>query len=31
MEWLAKVFDKHPEMGVYLAIGIGYLIGRLKF
>jgi len=31
MEWLAKLFDKHPEMGVYLAIGIGYLIGRLKF
>lgn len=31
MEWLAKLFDKYPEMGVYLAIGIGYLIGRLKF
>jgi len=31
MEWLAKVFTKYPEMGVYLAVGIGYLIGRLKF
>jgi putative transport protein len=31
MEWLAKLFTKYPEMGVYLAIGIGYLIGKLKF
>jgi putative transport protein len=31
MEWLAKLFTKYPEMGVYLAIGIGYLFGRLKF
>jgi putative transport protein len=31
MEWLAKVFTKYPEMAVYLAIGIGYVIGRLKF
>ena len=31
MEWLAQLFTKYPEMGVYLAIGIGYLIGRLKF
>ncbi len=31
MEWLAKLFTKYPEMGVYLAVGIGYLIGRLKF
>ncbi len=31
MDWLAKLFTKYPEMGVYLAIGIGYLIGRLKF
>jgi len=30
MEWLAKLFTKYPEMGVYLAVGIGYLIGRLK-
>jgi len=31
MEWLAKLFEKYPEMGVYLAIGLGYLIARLKF
>src|SRR5947207_15726072 len=31
MEWLARVFTMYPEMAVYLAIGIGYLIGRLKF
>jgi putative transport protein len=31
MEWLEKIFLKYPEMGVYLAIGIGYIIGRLKF
>src|SRR5215469_14455033 len=31
MEWLGGVFAKYPEMAVYLAIGIGYLIGRLKF
>lgn len=31
MDWLDKIFTKYPEMGVYLAIGIGYFIGRLKF
>jgi len=31
MEWLARLFEKYPEMGVYLAIGIGYLIARIKF
>lgn len=31
MEWLGKLFEKYPEMGVYLAVGIGYLIGRVKF
>lgn len=31
MEWFARVFTKYPEMAVYLAIGIGYVIGRLKF
>jgi putative transport protein len=31
MHWLANLFTKYPEMGVYLAVGIGYLIGRLKF
>lgn len=31
MEWLGHLFEKYPEMPVYLAIGIGYLIGALKF
>jgi putative transport protein len=31
MEWLAKIFTKYPEMAVYLAVGIGYVIGRWKF
>src|SRR5215467_693677 len=31
MAWLANVFAKYPEMAVYLAIGIGYAIGRVKF
>jgi putative transport protein len=31
MEWLANLFSRYPEMGVYLAIGIGYVIGRFKF
>ena len=30
MEWLGHLFEKYPEMAVYLAIGIGYLIGGLK-
>jgi putative transport protein len=31
VSWLANLFTKYPEMGVYLAVGIGYLVGRLKF
>jgi putative transport protein len=31
MTELANLFTKYPEMAVYLAIGIGYLIGGLKF
>ena len=30
MAWLGNLFQKYPEMAVYLAIGIGYLIARLK-
>lgn len=30
MEWLGHLFEKYPEMAVYLAIGIGYVIGVLK-
>jgi putative transport protein len=31
MGWLANLFTKYPEVGVYLALGIGYLVGKLKF
>jgi putative transport protein len=31
MHWLGTLFEKYPEMGVYLAVGIGYLIGKLKY
>ena len=31
MEWLSKLFMKYPEMSVYLSLGIGYLVGKLKF
>ena len=31
MEWLGNLFEKYPEMAVCLAVGIGYLIARLKF
>lgn len=31
MEWLGHLFEKYPEMAVYLAIGVGYIIGSLKF
>jgi putative transport protein len=31
MAWLGSLFTKYPEMAVYLAIGTGYLIGKLKF
>lgn len=31
MDWLADMFAKYPEFGVYLALGIGFLIGKLKY
>jgi putative transport protein len=31
MEWLSKLFVKYPEMSVYLSLGIGYFIGKVKF
>lgn len=30
MEWVGHLFEKYPEMAVYLAIGLGYC-GGLKF
>lgn len=31
MEWLGHLFEECSEMAVYLAIGLGYLTGGLKF
>jgi putative transport protein len=31
MAWLANLFTKYHEMAVYLALGIAYLIGTMKF
>ena len=30
MAWLATLFEKYPETGVFLAIGVGYLLGQIK-
>jgi putative transport protein len=31
MDWLTPYLTQHPEIGVFLAIGIGYWIGQFKF
>lgn len=31
MDWLMPYLTKHAEIGVFLAIGIGYWIGKFKF
>ncbi|HOY59203.1 MAG TPA: aspartate-alanine antiporter [Verrucomicrobiota bacterium] len=31
MPWLTQLFTKNPELAVYLALGLGYAIGNLKF
>jgi putative transport protein len=31
MDWFSHLLIKYPEMAVYLAIGIGYVIGKWKF
>jgi putative transport protein len=30
MEWLGGFLERYPELALYLAIGLGYLIGSLK-
>jgi putative transport protein len=30
MEWLAHLFEKNPEIPVFLAVGLGYWIGKFK-
>jgi hypothetical protein len=29
--WISEVLTKHPELAVYLALGIGFWIGSIKF
>lgn len=31
MTWLQQLFQKSPELAVYLALGLGYWVGGLKF
>ncbi|HEX6884196.1 MAG TPA: aspartate-alanine antiporter [Planctomycetota bacterium] len=31
MAWLQQLFQKSPELAVYLALGLGYWVGGLKF
>jgi len=31
MQWLTEFLAKYPELGVYLALGIGYWVGGIKF
>lgn len=30
MAWLTELFAKYPELAVYLAIGVGYVIGNVR-
>src|SRR5690349_7774953 len=30
MTWLGAVFEKYPELAVFLVIGIGYCVGAVK-
>jgi len=30
MEWMGSLLSRHPELGVYLALGIGYWVGARK-
>jgi putative transport protein len=31
MVWAAALFEKYPELGVFLALGLGYLLGKVNF
>jgi putative transport protein len=31
MEWFARALVEHPEIAVFLALGIGFLVGRLSW
>ena len=29
MEWFTNIFQAHPELAIYLTLGIGFLIGKI--
>jgi len=31
MDWFAALLEKYPETGVFLALGLGYFLGQVKF
>ena len=31
MDWFAGFLEKYPELAVFLAIALGYLVGGVKF
>ena len=31
MDWLVQILVKNPELPVFLAIGVGYWIGKFKY
>lgn len=31
MQWLSEMLTKYPELGVFLALGLGYLLGNIRF
>jgi putative transport protein len=31
MDWIGATFSKHPELAVFLVVGVGYWIGAFKF
>jgi putative transport protein len=31
MSWLHELFTKSPEIALFLSLGLGYYIGKIKF
>ena len=29
MEWITDLFRSHPELAIYLVLGMGFLVGRV--
>ena len=30
MEWITDLLQAHPELAIYLTLGLGFLIGRVQ-